>query len=380
VVEIKRALHTLKGSARTAGAHPIGSVAHHLETFFTDDPLRIPASLHTRLGVGFDELHQMVGDLQRGRELDAAPALAAIDAAAAQAAPAVAAFVAPEPPPVFQPEPPAAPEPLPEIVLETPASWEQAPVLPPEAVHLSFDEPVIELAAPEPVPAEPIVFAPAPPPVEPPPEEAPLALPEVEETEAPSPFEFTPTPAAPPAHEVPAWQQVAPAAPIVSSAHATAAGVDDEITDIFSAEATELLEQLDTGFEGWQNGDDTEPVGEVLRALHTLKGGARMAGLNTMGDAVHELETRVNALLASGEFPDTSAFAALRAEMDRLQVMHDQIRRGQAGLLVSAQGAAAASQEAVAPAAPAAPVAAPAAALPLTQWAPELFWKPAASP
>jgi len=54
-----------------------------------------------------------------------------------------------------------------------------------------------------------------------------------------------------------------------------------------------------------------------------------------MGDVVHELESRVNALTAAGEFPDTAAFVQMRGELDRLQAMHDQIRRGQAELLVS---------------------------------------------
>ena len=407
VVEIKRALHTLKGSARTAGANPIGAVAHHLETLFTDDPLRAPAGLQTPLGVGFDELHQMVGDLQRGRPLDAADAIAAIDASTVPAAAPAPLFTAPAPSPeaVFEAAAPAVLEALPEIVLETPASWEQAPVTPPEAIHLSIAEPVIEpmpqpvveptpepvielepvaeplpeFAAPEPLPellrspAEPIIFAPAPPLDPPPAEDAPLPLIEVSEP-APSPFEFTPTPEAPVQPAAPVRQPPAPQA--AAAVPPAAFGVDDEITDIFSAEATELLEQLDTGFEGWQNGDDTEPVGEVLRALHTLKGGARMAGLNTMGDAVHELETRVNALLAGGQFPDTTTFASLRTDLDRLQVMHDQIRRGQAGLLVNqpAVESPGAEEADTAPAAVAAFADAPASAA--TQWAPELFWKP----
>jgi len=380
--ELKRALHTLKGSARTAGANAIGTVAHHLETLFEGD-VRSSAGLHTALGVGLDELHQMVGDLQRGRALDAGHALAAI-AAATGPAPAPAAVVVEPEPTTFQPEPVAAAAP---IVLEAPASWAHASV--PEGAASEPSAPALESALPavtpplieftpeapaEPAP-EPIVFAPAPPPAA---LDEPLPLIEVVEPEAPPAPEFTasPEPLAPPATAVPpavpAWQQVIPAAPLVSSStHEPAHGLDDEITDVFSAEATELLEQLDTGFEGWQNGDDTEPVGEVLRALHTLKGGARMAGLNAMGDAVHELEGRVNALLAAGDFPDLEAFAGMRAALDRLQAMHDQIRRGQAGLLVSPQQAAEAAAAQVA-----APAVQPVAPVVLTQWAPELFWKP----
>ncbi|HWY25350.1 MAG TPA: Hpt domain-containing protein, partial [Nevskia sp.] len=148
VTELKRALHTLKGSARTAGAHAIGTVAHRLEALFGDDPHSTPLSLQTPLGVGFDELHQLVGDLQRGRELDAGPALAAIDAATARMA-ATAPFVTlGEPqPPAFQAEAPALPA-SPDIVLEAPASWQHpAPEpAPPEVLPEAPAVPAAELA------------------------------------------------------------------------------------------------------------------------------------------------------------------------------------------------------------------------------------------
>ncbi|MBV8063357.1 MAG: chemotaxis protein CheW, partial [Nevskia sp.] len=269
---------------------------------------------------------------------------AAIDGAAASEAPA-----APEAP-VFQA--PAAPV-LPELVLDAPASWQEPPsatAAEPPGIEPPGIQPLFSEAA-----AEPIVFAPAPPPLELPPLELPPPM------ETAPPVEALAS-APPPVIEPPAAPQP------YTSAPSPVRTLDDEITDVFSAEASELLELLDTGLESWQNGDDTEPVRDVLRALHTLKGGARMAGLDAMGDAVHEMETRVNGLVAAGEFPDTDSFAHLRGELDRLQAMHDQIRRGQAGLLVSPQAAAAAAQESAA-AVPSAPVVA-------TQWSPELFWKP----
>lgn len=386
VGELKRALHTLKGSARTAGAEPIGSVAHHLEGLFGEEAQHAPSALQMPLGVGLDELHQLVSDLQRGRPLDAGPALAAIDAArgaapsplaameAAIAPPPAPAAVEPPPalslPPLPEPELPAEvpPEPLPPIEL-APAGW-QLPAAPaPEAVA---PEPFAPEAAPEPP-----VFAPAPPPAA---EEEPLPLIEVAELQPallpePVPPPLQPPPELPalqlPALESPPPQAVppAPAATLPAAAEAPRT-LDDEITDIFSAEASELLEQLDAGFESWQNGDDTEPVRDVQRALHTLKGGARMAGLDAMGDAVHEMEGRVNALVAAGEFPDAAAFTRMRADLDRLQAMHDQIRRGQAELLVSPVVAEAVTQDAQAVVPP------PPLAVAAGQWAPELFWRP----
>jgi chemosensory pili system protein ChpA (sensor histidine kinase/response regulator) len=143
--ELKRSLHTLKGSARTAGALAIGNVTHRIETLFEEG--RAPAALHAPLAAGIDELHLMVSELHRGRAAEAGPALAAIEAAAAAAlAPPAAAR-----PVVIEPElPPAA---MPEIVLEAPASWDLEPV--PQASHESLPELSLPPAA------EPIVFTPA---------------------------------------------------------------------------------------------------------------------------------------------------------------------------------------------------------------------------
>jgi chemosensory pili system protein ChpA (sensor histidine kinase/response regulator) len=457
--EIKRALHTLKGSARTAGADAIGTVAHHLESLFADDARQSPAGLQAPLGVGFDELQQLIGDLQRGRPLDAGPALEAI--AAVQGRLAVPVLEVPPAPPA----PPAPFEPAAQApVLAEPPDAAEAAALPPLPADLPqaeeiFLEALPEPAAPEPLPPielqwpapqEPIVFAPAPPPempvLEMPPgiipeivtpaaapdhEEAPLPLIEVSESEFPLLLEAMPEPLpqtapepaavasvpepeiqletvpemrlepepeirfqpeaefqlpqvqpepAQPALTLPDRQQPSPPPPAPVQpqpdfpagymSEAQQRTLDDEITDIFAVEASELLELLDSGFEGWQNGDDGEPVREVQRALHTLKGGARMAGLDAMGDVVHELESRVNALIAAGEFPDTEAFQQMRGELDRLQAMHDQIRRGQAQLLVSPLETAEAGEPALVPAA-AAPLAAPASG----QWSPELFWR-----
>ncbi|MDR3417846.1 MAG: Hpt domain-containing protein, partial [Nevskia sp.] len=326
--EVRRALHTLKGSARTAGATAIGTVAHRMENLVVEEAQPQIALLYRALTSGVDELQRMLDELRRSQPLDERRALAAIEAALAAPAP-----VAPPVVPVAAPEPPprAVLPPLP--VLELP-EFELPPVEPAPPVPAPEPAPLESLAT---VPAEPIVYAPP----------------------APEPFEVPP-PAAPPP-------------PVAAHVEAPAHNLDEEITDIFSAEATELLEQLDTGFEGWQNGDDTEPVRDVQRALHTLKGGARMAGLDAMADAAHELETRVNALIASGEFPQPAAFERMRAELDRLQGMHDQVQRGQAELLVSPLELPAAELPAPQPAAAPVPAAAAAAG---AQWAPELFWRP----
>ncbi|MGV2481531.1 UNVERIFIED_CONTAM: Hpt domain-containing protein, partial [Salmonella enterica subsp. enterica serovar Weltevreden] len=62
---------------------------------------------------------------------------------------------------------------------------------------------------------------------------------------------------------------------------------DSELGTIFSAEAAALLEALDASLKRWRaDPQDPAPMRDIQRALHTFKGGARMAGLNAMGDLV----------------------------------------------------------------------------------------------
>jgi chemosensory pili system protein ChpA (sensor histidine kinase/response regulator) len=69
---------------------------------------------------------------------------------------------------------------------------------------------------------------------------------------------------------------------------------DHEIANIYSEEATELLEVAQNSLNAWSRDHaDKSQFAELQRTLHTLKGGARMAGIAAMGDLSHELETLV---------------------------------------------------------------------------------------
>ena len=69
---------------------------------------------------------------------------------------------------------------------------------------------------------------------------------------------------------------------------------DLEIAAIFSEEATELLESAQSSFQGIGiNEPRREEFAALKRPLHTLKGGARMAGVVAMGDLAHELESLI---------------------------------------------------------------------------------------
>ncbi|MFT4193719.1 Hpt domain-containing protein [Ottowia sp.] len=70
--------------------------------------------------------------------------------------------------------------------------------------------------------------------------------------------------------------------------------VDPDLFPIFEEEAQELLPQLGAAMRQWAGRpDDRAARGEVLRALHTLKGSARLAGALRLGEMAHRTESAI---------------------------------------------------------------------------------------
>jgi chemosensory pili system protein ChpA (sensor histidine kinase/response regulator) len=122
-----------------------------------------------------------------------------------------------------------------------------------------------------------------------------------------------------------------PAAPTPAAPEPVGPGVefDGEIANIYSEEATELLEVAQNSFSAW-NGDsaDKSNFAELQRTLHTLKGGARMAGIVAMGDLSHELETLVIQIDNGSVSPDERARSLMQASLDELAHMRDIVSGG----------------------------------------------------
>ena len=116
-------------------------------------------------------------------------------------------------------------------------------------------------------------------------------------------------------------------------ATATAAGWDAEVADIFAEEASEILEVCEQAVVQLAARQDEEPaLAELQRGLHTLKGGARMAGLFAMGDLSHDLETLL-LRMADGLLPRTTeTYGLVQSTLDELHVLRDQIPAGIAGV------------------------------------------------
>jgi len=124
--------------------------------------------------------------------------------------------------------------------------------------------------------------------------------------------------------------RAAASAPAAATA-AAAADYDPEVAAVFSEEALELIEGAERTLEQWRaSPNSTERAFELKRALHTLKGGARMAGILAMGDLSHELETLVgqaeDGALAAGE----GVIDVIQASLDQLAGMREAVVNGQA--------------------------------------------------
>jgi chemosensory pili system protein ChpA (sensor histidine kinase/response regulator) len=100
---------------------------------------------------------------------------------------------------------------------------------------------------------------------------------------------------------------------------------DPDLAAIFFEEASELLESSDNSLHHWsQNKTDSEMVAQLQRNLHTLKGGARMAGLTPMGDLSHEMETVLTDVVDGRITASNEMFILLNRSVDRLHRMMEQ--------------------------------------------------------
>ncbi len=105
---------------------------------------------------------------------------------------------------------------------------------------------------------------------------------------------------------------------------------DADVAAIYTEEAAELLEVADRCLQALQNDrNDQNNASELKRALHTLKGGARMAGIRSMGDLSHELESFME-LVERSAVPatDVQVFNILQAGLDELNRMRDIVNQG----------------------------------------------------
>ena len=112
-------------------------------------------------------------------------------------------------------------------------------------------------------------------------------------------------------------------------AEAEEADYDAEIAAIFTEESAELLESADKALINWsRNKASRQAMEELKRHLHTLKGGARMAGIKAMGNLSHELEALLISIDDGRVKPSDTIDDLLQHSIDELHRMRDAVLAG----------------------------------------------------
>ena len=100
------------------------------------------------------------------------------------------------------------------------------------------------------------------------------------------------------------------------------AGLDAELVDIFVEEGGDLLDHSDGLLAQLrETPDDREAMVGLQRDLHTLKGGARMAGMMPIGELGHAMESLLEAVVAQRAELGTDGVPLLERGFDRLHGM-----------------------------------------------------------
>jgi len=102
---------------------------------------------------------------------------------------------------------------------------------------------------------------------------------------------------------------------------------DDEIVAIFLEEAVDILESAGQALQRWLNDpDNAAPLSSLQRDLHTLKGGARMAEVEAVGDLAHELENLYEGLVDRRYSHSETLATLLQTSHDRLALLLEQLQ------------------------------------------------------
>ncbi|WP_048441445.1 Hpt domain-containing protein [Caenimonas sp. SL110] len=301
--------HALAGSSATVGFHALSDIARALEdslahaqtlayctpahgAAFTDAAEEIRRLLH-QFAAGFlkEPAFGIVESLQALGELDIAKRDDAPDSAM-PAMPGMSGFgdldfaaqepaVAPQPIAVTVPDTvPEAVEAVAQPMFESPAEPVIEPLSEPAGEEISLEAPLIE----EFVFEEPAAQAPIRPiePIEP----------------MVSSRSFEPVPVFQPVSDVPeAARRTVVALNDDDDDIDVEDALDPDLFPIFEEEAIELMPQLGGALRQWSARPDNRSArDEALRALHTLKGSARLAGALRLGELAHRMESEIEYL------------------------------------------------------------------------------------
>lgn len=120
---------------------------------------------------------------------------------------------------------------------------------------------------------------------------------------------------------------------------------DSDILDIFLEEGDDLLEAMEAVIGRFETQrDDVSAIEEMQRILHTLKGGARLAGQKRLGDLSHDLEQHLTEALQQGAPWPESLFLDVQSGFEGLQQELDLLRQRLSASLAGQEEAAPVSE------------------------------------
>jgi chemosensory pili system protein ChpA (sensor histidine kinase/response regulator) len=103
--------------------------------------------------------------------------------------------------------------------------------------------------------------------------------------------------------------------------------IDAHLLPVFLEEAEELVPQIGSDLRDWKAQPQDQRIADALkRALHTLKGSARMAGAIRLGELTHIMESDVESALEAGQLPP-ELFGELELKMDRVSADLDRMKQ-----------------------------------------------------
>lgn len=150
------------------------------------------------------------------------------------------------------------------------------------------------------------------------------AWPSIEPDRPPEPVEHVEEPTPERGTSIP-WPGAPRSQPVVASEDAEAAdrdslfAADEELLAIFRSETDEHLAEL-RGLLGRAHGGDVVPDEPALRALHTLAGSARMAGVQSIADVSKSLEQQVRLAQEAGRPLTPGLLALLERAVDGIAI------------------------------------------------------------
>jgi chemosensory pili system protein ChpA (sensor histidine kinase/response regulator) len=107
--------------------------------------------------------------------------------------------------------------------------------------------------------------------------------------------------------------------------------LDEDLLEIFVQEGTDILDHADTLMAKLREEPrDRDLITGLQRDLHTLKGGARMAGLAPIGDLSHAMESLLEAINDNRRVMDRIVIDSLERGFDRLHGLVQRVARRQA--------------------------------------------------